>query len=62
MDLTKSNMVLHDYEMANYDLCSGSLHMVPTGPSKREKSLNLKKKNPGLEKSLIFLKNINKPG
>ena len=36
--------------------------MVPTGPWKREKSLNLKNKIPGLEKSLIFVKNINKPG
>ena len=35
--------------------------MVPTGPQKREKPLNLKNKIPGLEKSLIFVKNINKP-
>ena len=32
--------------------------MVPTGPLKQEKPLNLKKIIPGLEKSLIFVKTL----
>ena len=36
--------------------------MVHTGPLKLEKYLNLKNKIPGIEKSLIFVKNLNKPG
>ena len=32
------------------------------GSLKREKYLNLKNKIPGIEKSLIFVKNLNKPG
>ena len=35
-----------------------SQYMVPMGPWKREKSLNLKKIVTGLEKSLIFVKTL----